>query len=104
MSWLSDLLVGYGERPLRAALCSLVAIIFFMVIFWLSGGISSTDGEPVRLLDYFQYSLATFSTVSFADLVPTNEFAKLATSVEALTGISFLALVMFSLGNRINRS
>lgn len=104
MSWLSDLLVGYGEKPLRATLCSLVAIVFFTLLFWLSGGISSTTGEPVRLLDYFQYSLATFSTVGFADLVPTNEFAKFATSIEALTGISLLALVMFSLGNRINRS
>jgi hypothetical protein len=42
--------------------------------------------------------------MSFADLVPVNDISKLLSSIEAIFGISALAMLMFSLGNRINRS
>jgi hypothetical protein len=104
VNWIADALVGYGERPLRAASWGGITIVFFAFAFWLSGGISNPNGQPLRWIDYFHYSLATFSTIGFPDLMPANDLAKLLTSLEALTGISLLALLMFSLGNRINRS
>jgi len=104
LSWVADLLVGYGEKPFRAALASCVSIVFFAFLFWLSGGISNLSGQPLRLIDYLHYSIAAFSTIGFPDLVATSDAAKIFTSLEALTGISLLALFMFSLGNRINRS
>jgi uncharacterized protein YjbI with pentapeptide repeats len=104
LNWVADLLVGYGERPLRAASCGGVAIVVFALAFWLSGGVSNPNGQPIRWIDYLHYSLATFSTIGFPALTPGNDLAKLLTSLEALTGISLLALLMFSLGNRINRS
>jgi len=104
LSWVADLLVGYGEKPFRAALAGCVSIVFFAFLFWLSGGISNLSGQPLRLIDYLHYSIAAFSTIGFPDLVATSDAAKIFTSLEALTGISLLALFMFSLGNRINRS
>jgi hypothetical protein len=81
LSWVADLLVGYGERPLRATSCGGVAIVFFAFAFWLSGGISNPNGQPIRWIDYLHYSLATFSTIGFPDLTPANDLAKLLTSL-----------------------
>jgi len=103
-SWTAELLVGYGERPLRTIFWAVITIVLFAVMYRFSGGINNPTGQSVRWLDYLHYSLATFSTIGFPDLVPNNDTAKLLTSLEALTGISLLALLMFSLGNSINRS
>ena len=79
-------------------------ILLFTGVYHQLGGIISTQGNPLRWFDCFQYSLATFSTIGFADFAPTNDMAKLLSSIEAFLGISALAMLMFALGNRVNRS
>jgi hypothetical protein len=103
-AWIVELVLGYGERPLRIAVWSMLAIIFFAFAYFQVDGIVNTSGSMLRWFDYFQYSLATFSTIGFADLLPINDTAKLLSSIESLFGISALAMLMFSLGNRVNRS
>lgn len=108
LKWLaslaSELLIGYGERPLRVVFWSLIIILVFPFLYWLSSGIANPSGHPIRWLDYLHYSLAAFSTIGFPDLVPMNDAAKLLTSVQALSGIAGLAMLMFTLGNRVSRS
>ena len=103
-AWMVELVLGYGERPLRVAVWSIAAIIFFAFAYFQLGGIATSSGNALGWLDYFQYSLATFSTIGFVDLIPINNAAKLLSSIESILGISALAMLMFSLGNRINRS
>jgi uncharacterized protein YjbI with pentapeptide repeats len=102
--WINELLCGYGEMPLRVVFWALVTIVAFPFFYFLSGGISTTNEIPPTWLDYLQYSLAAFSTINVADIEATNNYAKLLTSVEALLGISIVALLMFALGNRISKS
>lgn len=100
----NELLTGYGERPLRVVFWSLVTVAIFPIFYWLSWGIATTSGSPIRWIDFFHYSLAAFSTIGFPDLVPVTDAAKTLTSIEALSGISALALLSYTLGKRIGRS
>ena len=102
--WLAELTCGYGEKPLRTLVCALVVIFVFPMFYWLSGGVVSARGELLTWLDYLNYSFGAFTTIEFSSFDTINPLAQTLTSVEALLGISLLALLMFTLGNRISRS
>ena len=69
----------------------------FALGYYFTGAISN-------FWDAFVFSLATFATFNLADLQPEGRGVDIASSVEALLGISVLALVVFTLGNRMSRS
>jgi hypothetical protein len=102
--WGAELSCGYGEKPLRTLWWALAIVLVLPVFYWLSGGIVSVGGTPLAWLDYLNYSFGAFTTISFARFVTANWIAETLTSLEALLGISVLALLMFALGNRISRS
>lgn len=103
LDWAGDLSCGYGERPLRPIAWTAVIIASFAVLFYLIGGIES-DIEPMRWIDYLNYSLGAFTTMGFDQFHARTPLAQTLTSLEALSGISILAILMFTLGNRISRS
>lgn len=102
--WIVELTCGYGEKPLRTLWWALAVVLILPIFYWLSGGIVSADGTPLTWLDYLNYSFGAFTTIGFARFVTANWIAETLTSLEALLGISVLALLMFALGNRISRS
>lgn len=64
-------------------------------------------GRDVASLDfrsYIIYSAGAFATIGYEGLKPITTAAQIWTAVEAILGISILALLMFTLGNRISRS
>lgn len=102
--WVVELTCGYGEKPLRTLWWAVAVLLVFPVFYWLSSGIVSVGGTPLTWLDYLNYSFGVFTTIGFARFVTANWAAETLTSLEALLGISVLALLMFALGNRISRS
>ena len=82
----------------------------FPFVFWATGGIGQYDLDLNRdvpsfnFFDYAIYSAGAFATIGYEGLKPINTAARVWTAVEALLGISILALLMFTLGNRISRS
>lgn len=102
--WLAELTCGYGEKPLRTLICALAFIFIFSLLYWLSGGVVFHGGEPLAWLDYLNYSFGAFTTMGFSSFDTITPLAQTLTSLEALSGISLLALLMFTLGNRIKRS
>lgn len=102
--WLTDLTSGYGERPLRTLWVALAFIFVFPLFYWLSGQVRLQTGDTLSGLDYLIYSLGAFSTMDFSRFETTGVIAETLASIEALLGISILALLMFALGNRISRS
>jgi len=103
IDWLAELSCGYGEKPLRTLLMAAFILILFPLLYRLSGGVIVVDAE-MAWLDYFNYSFGTFTTIGFNNFQAVTPLAQTLTSIEALTGISILALLMFTLGNRISRS
>jgi len=104
IAWMAELSCGYGEKPLRTILWAVAVILTFPFFYQWSDGLSITTGCSPQWIDYLHHSLAAFSTMSLPDIAPVGDWAKLLTSIEAILGISVLALLMFALGNRIGRS
>lgn len=102
--WIVELTCGYGERPLRTVWWGLATVVIFAVLYWVCGSVVSVSGAPLIWLDYLNYSLGAFSTIGFSNFATIDRLSQTLTSVEALMGIAILALLMFTLGNRISRS
>jgi hypothetical protein len=104
---LSGFVVGYGERPLRAVAFVPLFITAYALLYWLLGDLTVDGTTAVGFGACFRHSLASFVTLSTTGagaVRPRSSGAQIWTSLEALTGVSLIALVMFSLGKRITRS
>lgn len=101
--WLAELSCGYGERPLLTLIWAAAIIVLFSFVFQWSGGIASSSGQ-MTFLHYINYSLGAFTTMGYGQYEAVTLIAQTLTSIEALLGISVLALLMYALGNRISRS
>jgi uncharacterized protein YjbI with pentapeptide repeats len=104
---LSGLVVGYGERPLRAVAFVPFFVAAYALLYWLLGDLTVDGTTAAGLGACFRHSLASFVTLSTSGaqaVRPRSAGAQVWTSLEALTGVSLIALVMFSLGKRITRS
>lgn len=101
---LEELTCGYGERPLRTVALAAAVIFGYVPLYRISDGIADKSGNPLYWFDYLVYSMSTFATVNLPRFDIINQSAEWLTSIEALLGISVLALLMFVLGNRISRS
>jgi len=110
LDWVTELSCGYGERPLRTIAVAGLILVIFPLIYWATAGVGWFDpalGRDVlshSFLDYVIYSAGAFATIGYEGLKAVNTAARIWTAVEALLGISILALLMFTLGNRIGRS
>jgi uncharacterized protein YjbI with pentapeptide repeats len=95
-NWAYELATGYGERPWNPVIGGGLIILGFAGAFCATRAIAN-------FWDALVYSIATFATFNLADTGPTGRAADLASSVEALLGIAVLALVIFTLGNKMSR-
>jgi len=103
--WITELLCLYGESPLRVvAWAAALAFLIFPLLYALFGGVVTADGSPVTWGEYLRLSLASFATIELAGVQAQGIAAQFLRTLEALTGISLLALLMFTVGNRISRS
>jgi len=100
LDWIFELSSAYGEKPSLTVIWALAFVFGFAIVFKFSGQI----GGAKTWLDYFNYSLGSFVTIGFNQFEALTPLAQTLTSIEALLGICILALLMFALGNRINRS
>lgn len=95
---------GYGERPLNTIFLAFASLALFPILYRLVGGIVDDMDGVMTWLDYFNYSLATFTTIGFSQFTATTPLSQTISSLEALLGVSLLALLMFVLGNRISKA
>jgi hypothetical protein len=97
---LNEIAWGSGERPLRAVLLSALIIVLFAFLYRLIGGFEASTST--QFVDYLNYSIAAFVTMSYSNLVPITRAARLLSSVEAALGIICLSTFLFALGQRIS--
>lgn len=97
-----DISCGYGEKPVRLALFSLLLIVCFAFIFALLG--LTHDGTSIQMsrdLGFFDnlsaflsacyFSIVTFTTLGYGDIAPLG-LARLFAVVEAFSGSFIMAL------------
>ena len=102
-NWFYELTTGYGERPWNAVVCGLGAVFAFTVGFWATGVVGGRGAAA--FFDSLVYSIATFATFNLArpGLNPEGRGVEVFSSLEAILGIGVLALVVFTVGNRMSR-
>ena len=108
--WLFDATIlrrvfGYGERPLRVFLSSLLLICACGVLY-LGGGLRENGVESAcgieRVLSSLYFSFVTFTTLGYGDIHPIG-WCRLLAGVEAFIGALMMAAFTISLFNRYAR-
>jgi hypothetical protein len=92
---------GFGYRPLRVLASSVVMILAFAFIYWVTGGVMDADEEPITDFSSAAYfSGSTFLTINYGDLLPMRHVRWL-TVVEGLFGLTMSSFFVVVLANRL---
>lgn len=86
--------IGYGEKPLRVVSYAIATIIAFALIYFMGSGLSENS-----FADCLYFSLVTFTTLGYGDVIPKRSFRLVAAS-EALLGILLCGLLLFCFSRR----
>jgi uncharacterized protein YjbI with pentapeptide repeats len=102
---LSDYVLGYGIRITGPFIFGVAVVLLFSIIFFLGHGVDLVTPRPgvAGYTDCLLYSSATFATIGLPSLAPVSRVDEALTAAEAFLGIATLAMILFSVGNRINR-
>lgn len=102
------LLFGYGERPIRVLVASLMIIVACGIYYSTGNGhLSGRDGmlSELSFLDGLYFSVTTFTTLGFGDVFPSVENAatRVVAMFEAVSGACLTALFVVCLSKRFSR-
>lgn len=108
-----DMFCGYGERPIRVVMFSLIAIITFGVLYSVigihDGGVvmklqakHSFSENLMQLLTCLYFSVVTFTTLGYGDLIPFG-LSRLLAAIEAFIGSFTLALFVVVFVKKMTR-
>ena len=113
LSKLVDLFCGYGERPLRVIIFSILIIVLFATLYFFSGLSFSGDSLAFNAsLSFWEntkiffsalyFSVVTFTTLGYGDLAPIGIARGLA-ALEAFIGSFTLALFVVVFVKKMTR-
>lgn len=91
----------YGVSFTRWGASCFVAILFYGMIYLLSGGLDNSAGMQFHWYDAFHFSIATFTTLGFGDIIPTTVIAKIIADTEVFNGYLMLGAFMALVQRRI---
>ena len=99
IDFLSRIIIGYGEKPLNIFIISFSIISLFAFLYIITG-IKYND-KIIRIyevrniyelvecyIDLWYFSMITFSTVGYGDMLVTNMFGKVLVSIEVFLGVT----------------
>ena len=85
------LLADCGRSVLRwAAWSGLFALIYALLFLWLGPEHIHSAHLPINLMTMIYYSIVTFTTLGFGDVVPRTNVAALLLTMEVVTGYVML--------------
>ena len=104
---LSKYTVGYGEKPWNILIVSIATISIFALLYMFIG-IETLDNDTIGInistlknyslieilntyIDLWYFSMVTFTTVGYGDLVVTSSIGKILVSLEVFFGITIAA-------------
>jgi len=97
--WLWKFTSQYGESLARWSMTCLGVIAFFAIAYSTFDLIAPASG----LVDYFYFSVVTFTTLGYGDIHPKGVLGKLGTSVEVAAGFTMFGILLSIISNRFQR-
>lgn len=97
---LSKYTIGYGEKPFNIFIISFLIISLFALIYMFIGiktlndtfiSINESSNFIKTYIDAWYFSMATFSTVGYGDMVPITSLGKILASIEVFLGVTMAA-------------
>jgi hypothetical protein len=70
----------------------LIIVFFFGVLFYLFGSLSINTNHPLKQLSFFDhlyFSLVTFSTIGYGEIIPTGASGKIIIVIESCIGLAY---------------
>jgi len=104
--YILDITCGYGYKPERGFYFLfgvwLIFSIFYTLISFFKGYGLKIDGTEVSgfkniLLYALYFSAITFTTVGYGDVVPIDWLTRILASIEAILGVSIMAIIIYAL-------
>lgn len=108
VSFIYDLLCGYGEKPKNIIISCAIVIIFFATIYFITDGLvycgnNNPSGSIfVKFLYSFYYSAMTFATMNHGEFEP-KDYARPFVVLEAFIGIFLVILFVFVIAKKMMR-
>ena len=98
------LMADYGQSLLRFALWSvLIAVSFGLAMFWFPEWFACNEDKVVTPFTYFYYSIVTFTTLGFGDVVPISWHGEVLVTVEVILGYIMLGGLISILAQKLAR-
>lgn len=96
VSWFEWVLWGYGEKPIRIIFVALFGVFSYSIIYFFYGP-QETLGS---LTNSIYFSVVTFTTLGYGDILPTYPLQKALCCSEAFLGALLLGLIIAGYSNR----
>jgi len=105
IAWVWWLVSDYGRSLLRWALCSLVIALTLGLIFTFlfPGSFELRPGREATWFTYFYFSIVTFTTLGFGDVVPKDLLGEILLSLEVVLGYVMLGGLVSILATKLAR-
>ncbi|MBD8532284.1 MULTISPECIES: potassium channel family protein [unclassified Massilia] len=101
VSMIDWLIWGYGERPARIFSAGLMIVLVYAAVFFsIRDQISFGEGGANSSMNCLYFSMVTFSTLGYGDILPKTSLARLLCGSEALLGAFTMGLVVAGFSNR----
>lgn len=99
MDFLSRIIIGYGEKPLNIFIISFFIVSIFAILYMIIGikynneiikiSSCSSFSEAIKnYVDLWYFSMITFSTLGYGDMIVTNMAGKVLVSIEVFLGVT----------------
>jgi hypothetical protein len=100
-SLFEEIVWGYGERPARIFMTAFTLIgVYATIYYFFAPELTMEASLATHLVNSIYFSVITFTTVGFGDILPKTPHMKLICASEALFGCFTMGLVVAGFSNK----
>lgn len=95
--------IDYGRSILRVAIAASVIAILFGLLYATTPSLLKANGAADTPFTPFYYSIVTYTTLGFGDVVPANLAGQIVVTIEVVFGYLTLGLLLAVLATKVAR-
>jgi hypothetical protein len=101
--FLWDLSMGYATKPFRMLLIGVALIALFVTFYWVCDARFKGNSDNSSLAEYIYFSITSFSTLGFGDLVfeAKHPWLRFLSATEGMLGATWIAVFVAVLSRKL---